>query len=52
MAAAQKKKGKVLADPVNSETTVAHAAGMRIIIVAPPGKLGIIVNLSLDSGLP
>jgi C-terminal processing protease CtpA/Prc len=44
------KNGEVLVNPENSETTV--RTGTRIDIVAPPGKLGIVVDSPRDGGLP
>ena len=52
MAAGKKNKGKVLADSDYSDTTSGLAAGTRINIVAPPGKLGLVVDSPPDGGLP
>ena len=52
MAAGKKNKGKVLADSDYSDTTSGLAAGTRINIVAPPGKLGLVVDTPPDGGLP
>ena len=52
MAAGKKNKGKVLADLDYSDTTSGLAAGTRINIVAPPGKLGLVVDTPPDGGLP
>jgi len=52
MAAGKKSKGKVLVDSDYSDTTSGLAAGTRINIVAPPGKLGLVVDSPPDGGLP
>ena len=52
MAAGERNKGKVLLDTVYSETTSAPATGTRINIMAPPSKLGIIVDSPSNGGLP
>ncbi|KAL3797440.1 hypothetical protein ACHAW5_004459 [Stephanodiscus triporus] len=44
------KNDKGLVNPENSETTV--RTGTRIDIMAPPGKLGIVVDSPRDGGLP
>ena len=43
---------EVLVDLVYSETTPAPANGTRMNILAPPGKLGLVVDSPPDGGLP